>query len=182
MNVDEVLRAVRLSRPAELTRALLLACGGFCTIAAAAAATSPPIMLAHKFQQGLTVEHYLVSEKLDGVRARWNGRELISRGGKIFAAPGWFISGFPPERLDGELWSQRGDYQNIAAITARHQPHAGWRSLKFMIFDMPQHGGNFGTRVSAMQALPTAPYLQPLEQGKNIVPKRPSLYCHSIYL
>ena len=32
-----------------------------------------------------------VSEKLDGVRAYWNGRAFYSRLGNVFVAPNWFI-------------------------------------------------------------------------------------------
>ena len=31
-----------------------------------------------------------MSEKLDGVRAFWDGKELISRTGDVFHAPAWF--------------------------------------------------------------------------------------------
>lgn len=36
-----------------------------------------------------------MSEKLDGVRAYWDGEKLLSRGGKEFVAPIWFTKDFP---------------------------------------------------------------------------------------
>jgi hypothetical protein len=36
-----------------------------------------------------------MSEKLDGVRAFWNGTQLISRLGNRFFAPEWFVAGLP---------------------------------------------------------------------------------------
>ena len=36
-----------------------------------------------------------MSEKLDGVRAFWNGSQLLSRLGNPFAAPEWFTKGLP---------------------------------------------------------------------------------------
>jgi DNA ligase-1 len=49
-----------------------------------------------------------MSEKLDGVRAYWNGANFLSRNGNIFDAPRWFKEGLPRSvSLDGELWVDR---------------------------------------------------------------------------
>jgi len=32
-----------------------------------------------------------MSEKLDGICAYWDGKELLSRGGKVIHAPKWFL-------------------------------------------------------------------------------------------
>jgi len=49
-----------------------------------------------------------MSEKLDGIRAYWNGTHLISRDGKIIYAPKWFTKNYPPFEIDGELWTKIG--------------------------------------------------------------------------
>ena len=50
-----------------------------------------------------------MSEKMDGVRAYWNGEKLISKQAKDISCPNWFIEGLPKEvKLDGELWMGRG--------------------------------------------------------------------------
>ena len=49
-----------------------------------------------------------MSEKLDGIRAYWDGVRLVSRGGKVIYAP--------PFALDGELWTKRSDFENISSI------------------------------------------------------------------
>lgn len=36
-----------------------------------------------------------MSEKLDGVRAFWNGKSLLSRLGNMFPAPNWFLEALP---------------------------------------------------------------------------------------
>lgn len=126
-------------------------------------AARPELMLAEKYHDEIAVSEYWVSEKLDGVRARWDGSKLISRGGREFAAPAWFTKGFPKFALDGELWSKRGDYENISSITARRQPHGGWKDIKLMVFDMPDHGGKFSERVTAMRKL-DRPHLQAVLQ------------------
>ena len=88
-----------------------------------------------------------------GVRAHWDGSQLISRGGKIFAAPSWFIKNFPPEPLDGELWMSRGRFEEISAIVRKKQAHDGWKQIRLMLFDLPAHSGTFSQRLMAMQQL-----------------------------
>jgi DNA ligase-1 len=126
-------------------------------------AIKPAVMLAEKYHDQISVSDYWVSEKLDGVRARWDGSKLISRGGHEFAAPAWFTKDFPSVALDGELWSKRGDYENVSSITSRHQAHEGWKEIKLMVFDLPKHGGRFFERVAEMAKL-DAPYLKPVSQ------------------
>lgn len=51
---------------------------------------SSAVMLANIYPQNVSdfaVEDYWVSEKLDGVRARWDGQQLLSKNGYKFAAP-----------------------------------------------------------------------------------------------
>jgi DNA ligase-1 len=128
---------------------------------------SPDVMLAERYDQGIDVSQYLVSEKLDGVRARWDGRKLVSRGGNVFAAPEWFTKEFPAVPLDGELWIGRGRYEEVSSIVRRKQPHNGWRNIRLMVFDLPKHGGTFEQRVRAMTRLAAqahSPYLAVIEQ------------------
>ncbi len=75
----------------------------------------PSLMLAEIYQQGIDVSEFLVSEKFDGVRARWDGRRLISRGGHLFTTPTWFTKDFPAIPLDGELWMGRGRYEETSS-------------------------------------------------------------------
>ena len=127
----------------------------------------PDIMLANVFKGGIDVTQYWISEKLDGVRARWDGTRLISRGGKIFANPKWFTQGFPTTPLDGELWIGRGRYEETSSIVRKHQPHEGWRPVRLMVFDLPKHGGDFNERVQAMKLIvqkTQSPYLAMIEQ------------------
>ena len=130
---------------------------------------APEIMLAKTWHEGVAVDDYWVSEKLDGVRARWDGRRLLSRNGKIFAAPEWFVAGFPTVAMDGELWTDRGQYENIYSIVSRDAPHEGWRAVNFWMFDLPRHGGVFDERVREMVRLTReagAPYLKMVPQER----------------
>src|SRR5690606_1286923 len=71
----------------------------------------PALLLANVYQNSADVADYWVSEKLDGVRAYWDGQQLISRQGNRFNAPPWFTANFPDTPLDGELWGGRGTFE-----------------------------------------------------------------------
>lgn len=124
--------------------------------------------LARKYSGGIDLSQYWVSEKFDGVRARWNGERLISRGGNAFAAPPWFTAGFPPTPLDGELWAGRGLFSETASIVTRAAPHEGWRRVRYMVFDLPAPGV-FNERLQRLRALAataTSPYMEVVQQRK----------------
>ncbi len=112
---------------------------------------SQEMLLLKTWQPAQDVRGWLMSEKLDGVRAYWDGRKLISRGGKVFAAPLWFTEGFPPFAVDGELWSKRGDFENIVSIVRRKQPHSGWRQVSYQVFDVPDQAGGLPDRLKVLE-------------------------------
>jgi len=150
----------------QLSRVLFLIFS-LLAIAPALATNKPDLMLAKVFDPSVDVTQYWVSEKLDGVRARWDGQQLISRGGNLLNAPKWFTQDFPDTVLDGELWIARGKYQQTVSIVRKQQPHLGWKKIKFMIFDLPKHSGTFSDRVSLMQSMEKqspSPFLQFIEQ------------------
>ncbi|MFX8199554.1 hypothetical protein ABTL12_20030, partial [Acinetobacter baumannii] len=64
-------------------------------------------LLARTAPPGIDPRPYLVSEKLDGVRALWDGEALRFRSGRAIAAPAWFLAALPKTALDGELWIGR---------------------------------------------------------------------------
>ena len=120
------------------------------------------LMLAKVFHPSVDVTEYWVSEKLDGVRARWEDGQLISRGGNVFKVPEWFVRDFPDMILDGELWMARGKYQQTVSIVRKQKPSIAWEQVKFMVFDLPAHSGDFTTRVAAMRNIAehnVTPYL-----------------------
>lgn len=113
---------------------------------------SPDLLLAKKYREDIDLPAYWVSEKLDGVRAFWNGERLISRGGNAFSAPSWFIAGFPTVSLDGELWIGRGRFEETASIVTRSLPHEGWRQVRYMVFDLPDDPEIFDARLDHLRA------------------------------
>src|SRR4051812_34623257 len=73
----------------------------------ASAASAPPLLLAHTWENDVDLTGWWMSEKLDGVRAYWDGKKLWSRLGNEFLAPDWFTAPLPAFPLDGELWGGR---------------------------------------------------------------------------
>jgi len=116
-----------------------------------AALSAEAMLLLKTWQPSQAVKGWLMSEKLDGVRARWDGHHLISRGGHVFAAPDWFTKEFPPFALDGELWSKRGDFEHIVSIVRKKAPHAGWKQLTYQIFEVPDQAGGLQARLNVLQ-------------------------------
>jgi len=125
-----------------------------CLLVAVTRASEPPLQLARVYQPGMDLQGYWVSEKLDGVRAYWDGQQLLSRGGNVIAAPDWFLRDFPDQPLDGELWMGRGRFAQVSAAIRRLQPKAEeWRQIRFMMFDLPASGVPFSERVARMREL-----------------------------
>ncbi|EJI84661.1 DNA ligase [Alishewanella aestuarii B11] len=132
------------------------------------AVTKPDLLLAQDYQNNIDVSQYWVSEKLDGVRAYWDGKQLISRGGNIIQAPAWFTADFPPRPLDGELWLARQQFAQILSTVSKQQPVSSeWQQLAYYIFELPQAEGTFTERIRMMQLLvqqQNSPYLQVVPQ------------------
>lgn len=117
-------------------------------------AQPPSLMLARDYQAGVAVGDYWVSEKFDGVRGRWDGRALWTRGGGRIAAPDWFVANWPPVSMDGELWIGRGRFDEVSALVRAQRPgDAAWRRVRFMVFDLPAHPGGFDQRLQRLRAL-----------------------------
>ncbi len=114
-------------------------------------AQKPNLLLLKSYSSDVNVTNWLMSEKLDGVRGYWDGKKLISRSGKAFAVPNWFIKGFPPFEIDGELWTKRKDFENITSIVNKHTPHSGWRDIKYHIFEVPHQKGGLMERLSVLK-------------------------------
>lgn len=89
---------------------------------------------------------YLMSEKLDGVRAYWDGKCFRSRLDNVFAVPDWFLVGMPPTALDGEFWMARGRFQETSGYVRRKDRHEHWRNIQFRVFDAPDMNVPFEMR------------------------------------
>ena len=115
--------------------------------------------------KGQNVGGWLASEKLDGVRAYWDGRNLLSRNGKILAAPEAWSAHFPPFALDGELYTARGEFEKIQSIVMDKTPSVtAWSEIKFYVFDVPGAGGGLLERLSELEKF----ILQNPQAGQNL--------------
>ena len=136
-----------------------LACMGLAPLAALAipqawAADAPALLLANVYRPGMRLADYWVSEKYDGVRGFWDGHTLRTRGGETVAAPAWFTAGWPETPIDGELWAGRVRFSHAHSTVRQQQPDdAAWREMRFMVFDLPAHGGTFDQRLPALNKL-----------------------------
>jgi DNA ligase-1 len=111
-----------------------------------AEAAGPPLLLAETWDRVADVAGWWMSEKLDGVRAYWDGRQFLSRLGNRFHAPDWFVAGLPEVPLDGELWIGRKLFQRTVSIVRRQDKSDHWKEVRFRIFDAPAAGGGFEER------------------------------------
>ncbi|MEQ1505632.1 MAG: DNA ligase [Myxococcota bacterium] len=127
----------------------------------------PPVLLAERWDPG---QHdptgWWSSEKLDGVRAYWDGQQFLSRLGNRFLAPAWFVEGLPDHPLDGELWGGRKRFQETVSTVRRASGGDRWKELAFVVFDAPAHDGPFEDRIATASTVLSerAPYARTLEQ------------------
>jgi len=103
-----------------------------------------------KNYEGQPVAGWLMSEKLDGVRALWTGEKLISRNGNEFFPPQLFIDGLPAGiPLDGELFIARRLFQaTVSAVKKKTPAEEEWRRIRFCVFDAPAAPGGFEERLA----------------------------------
>ena len=139
-------------------------------VTTAALGAPAEVPLANVYQKGAPLADYWVSEKLDGVRAYWDGERLWSRRGNPFQAPDWFVSDFPSQPLDGELWLGRGHFAQLSGIVRTVRPvDEDWRKVRFMVFDATLANQTFDQRLPRLRELVNqagSPYLALVKQQR----------------
>lgn len=121
---------------------------------ASTSATQPAMMHAKEWSDKASPLGWWVSEKYDGVRAWWDGRSLLTRLGNPIAVPDWLTANWPETPLDGELWCGRGRFEQTAGtIRQRRAVDTAWHGVRYMVFDLPAHGGPFHERLAACARL-----------------------------
>src|SRR5579872_6499587 len=108
---------------------------------------APALLLAETWDCVTDPTGWLLSEKLDGVRAFWDGKQFLSRQGNLFHAPDWFTQGLPEIPLDGELWIDRKKFQRTVSIVRRQDKNDLWNEVCFLVFDAPKGPGGFEDRL-----------------------------------
>lgn len=114
---------------------------------------APPLLLAQSWDNAADLTGWWLSEKLDGVRAYWDGKRFLSRLGNEFLAPDWFLDGLPDSPLDGELWIDRGAFQKTVSIVRRQDKSDHWKKVRYVVFDSPGHSGAFEDRIDHLEEL-----------------------------
>jgi len=115
-------------------------------------AQMPGVLLAKKWSGKEDVTCYWMSEKLDGVRAIWDGERFWSRNWNPFNAPDWFRKLMPKGVvLDGELFAGRGRFgETISAVRKKVPNDAQWKQIQYLAFDLPTLDAPFEVRMKQL--------------------------------
>ncbi|WP_069040589.1 DNA ligase [Methyloversatilis sp. RAC08] len=147
-------------------------CVALCAVLSmqASQAAPPALMHAQRHHDGIDPAAYWVSEKLDGVRAVWDGRVLRFRSGRPIAAPAWFTASLPAVPLDGELWIARGRFDVLSGVVRRDVPDdVDWQPVRYLLFDLPGAPGDFSQRLARLKHIVAdagLPWLQAVPQQR----------------
>lgn len=103
----------------------------------------PELALAKKWDENMNVKGYYMSEKMDGMRCLWDGKNLYSRNHNLIHAPEFFTQNLPKGfALDGELFVGRGEFQECMSIVKQTKPDVNdWKRVTFYVFDAPTCDG-----------------------------------------
>jgi DNA ligase 1 len=112
------------------------------------------VLLAQNAPSNINPALYLISEKLDGVRAVWDGTVLKFRSGRTVNAPAWFLAKLPKVPVDGELWLARGKFDVLSGMVRKAQPvDAEWEQIKYLVFELPGAEGDFEARAARIKLI-----------------------------
>ncbi len=78
---------------------------------------------------------WLMSEKLDGVCAKWDGQKLWTRSGRQLNPPQWWTDRLPNFPLHGELWGGRGRFQSTSGTVRRTAEDKEWQNIRLAVFN-----------------------------------------------
>jgi len=107
-----------------------------------------PFKLPERYNQNFDPSGWYYSEKLDGVRCQWTGKALYTRDGIRLGVPEWFVRGFPKSPLDGELYIDKGRYEELASfILNKKKKEKDWINITFVVLDAPAINFSFSKRL-----------------------------------
>jgi len=110
--------------------------------------TEKQMTLGRDFQPGVDrLEGWLLSEKLEDVRAYWDGHQCWTRGGNVIPLPERIRSELPQGvALDGGIFCGRGNFYEARSAVL----HGRWTSrCQFWAYDMPDAAGTWAERIAA---------------------------------
>ncbi|MFD1383980.1 DNA ligase [Rhodanobacter aciditrophus] len=140
---------------------------GLCLLFATQVFSQTGVQLA-KVYDAEPVDQYLVSEKLDGIRAIWDGERLVTRNGHPIVTPEGYTQGWPKLWLDGELWAGEGKFHLVQQTVLDNTPNtADWQQITYMVFDAPSAEDTFEQRAERYLAVILSldsPTIRPISQ------------------
>ena len=122
-------------------------------------------MLAKSFDNSNGIENskqkdkvigWLMSEKLDGLRAVYSGNALYSRSKNKFHVPEEFMAEWPDLVLDGELSCGRSKFkESISLVKSHNATYERYLAdgLVYSVFDAPLLAGNFSERIEKLKVM-----------------------------
>lgn len=114
------------------------------------------VLLAKTYDLSIDPTGMWVSEKINGVRAHWDGKQLLTRNGNVIRAPHWFTKSLLPTiPVDGELFLSRANNGLERVVSIMSDPNDnGWKDLSYIVFDIPMpEAGPVEERWNALQKL-----------------------------
>lgn len=116
---------------------------------------SHDVTLAHNYDKDkYNVNGWWWSEKLDGVRALWNGKDLVTRNGKRLNCHQMWTRSLPIDiALDGELFYDRGKFNHVVSVVRRNTPTHHWMEISYAVFDSPTIPGTYRERYETLKNL-----------------------------
>jgi DNA ligase-1 len=118
--------------------------------AAAVKSTAPPLLLAHSWENDVDVTGWWMSEKLDGVRAYWNGEAFVSRLGNVYHAPPGSLARLPATRSTASCGAGGRSSRHDQRRAQRQDQGQAWKQVRFVVFDAPEHAAPFEERLAQL--------------------------------
>ena len=102
--------------------------------------------LGRDWEFGDKLNGWLLSEKLDDVRAYWDGWRCWTRGGKLIQLPNFILCGLPEGfALDGGIFAGRGNFRVASnAVRFNHWTEA----CRYVAYDAPNATGTLPERIT----------------------------------
>ncbi|KDN42082.1 DNA ligase/mRNA capping enzyme [Tilletiaria anomala UBC 951] len=115
----------------------------------------PALMHGTLMPHDFDPQGWWMSEKLDGLRAYWDGENMISRRGMVWFVPDHFREKLPKNLLlDGELWVKRDHFEKtsglIRSLRKGKRPNVdgapSWKEVIYFVFDVCGVSGGIEAR------------------------------------
>lgn len=117
---------------------------------------SPLLAKEYSDEISLDWQSWLLSEKLDGIRAIWTGKTLVTRNGHRLYPPASFTASLPDFPMEGELWAGRDAFHQVMQTVLDDTPdQLAWRSIQFRVFDLPDRIEAFDARYQLLAKIIT---------------------------